>query len=100
MRGFGTIFNSFAIIAGGIIGILFRRFLKERYQDTIMKATGFAVVFLGAAGTLSKMLVLSDDGKTLATTGTMVMIFSLALGALIGEIIDIDAKFEQFGEWL
>ena len=100
MRGFGTIFNAFAIIAGGILGIVFRRFLKERYQETIMKATGFAVVFLGAAGTLSKMLVLSDDGKTLATTGTMVMIFSLALGALIGEIIDIDAKFEQFGEWL
>ncbi len=100
MRGFGTIFNALAIIAGGILGIVFRRFLKERYQDTIMKATGFAVVFLGVAGTLSKMLVLSDDGKTLATTGTMVMIFSLALGALIGEIIDIDAKFEQFGEWL
>ena len=53
MRGFGTIFNALAIIAGGIIGILFRRFLKERYQDTIMKATGFAVVFLGATGTTS-----------------------------------------------
>lgn len=100
MRGLGTIFNAVAIIAGGILGILFRRFLKERYQETIMKAAGFSIVFLGAAGTLSKMLVISDDGHTLATTGTMVMIFSLALGALLGEIIDIDARFEQFGEWL
>lgn len=29
MRGFGTIFNALAIIAGGILGIVFRRFLKE-----------------------------------------------------------------------
>lgn len=53
MRGFGTLFNALAIIAGGILGIVFRRFLKERYQETIMKATGFAVVFLGATGITS-----------------------------------------------
>ncbi len=100
MRGFGTIFNALAIIAGGILGIVFKRFLKERYQETMLKVVGFAVVFLGLAGTLSKMLVIADDGKTLTTTGTMMMIFSLALGALIGEMINIDARFEQFGEWL
>ena len=56
MRGLGTIINALAIVMGGVLGILFKRFLKERYQDTIIKATGFSVVFLGAAGTLSKML--------------------------------------------
>ena len=56
MRGLGTIINALAIVIGGVLGILFKRFLKERYQDTIIKATGFSVVFLGAAGTLSKML--------------------------------------------
>lgn len=30
----------------------------------------------------------------------MVMILSLALGALLGELIDLDAQFERFGEWL
>ena len=46
------------------------------------------------------MLVVSDTGTTLTTTGTMLMILSLAAGSLIGEIIDIDGLFERFGEWL
>ena len=99
MRGLGTIINAFAIIAGGVLGIGGRRFLKARYQDTIIKATGFSVVFLGAAGTLSKMLAVSAEGS-LTVNGSMVMIVSLALGALVGELIDLDAQFERFGEWL
>ena len=54
MRGLGTIINAFAILIGGILGIGLKRFLKEHYQETILKATGFAVLFLGAAGTLSR----------------------------------------------
>lgn len=101
MRGLGTIINALAIVIGGVLGILFKRFLKERYQDTIIKATGFSVVFLGAAGTLSlsKILTVRPDG-TLSTGGSMVMILSLALGALLSELIDLDAQFERFGEWL
>lgn len=64
MRGLGTIINAFAVILGGMLGILGKRFLKERYQDTIIKSTGFSVIFLGAAGTLSKMLIPSDGGLT------------------------------------
>ena len=101
MRGLGTLINALAIVIGGVLGILFKRFLKERYQDTIIKATGFSVVFLGAAGTLSlsKILTVRPDG-TLSTGGSMVMILSLALGALLSELIDLDAQFERFGEWL
>lgn len=50
MHGLGTLINALAIIVGGLLGIGCKRFLKEHYQETIMKATGFAVVFLGAAG--------------------------------------------------
>lgn len=99
MRGLGTIINALAILAGGVLGILCKSFLKARYQDTIIKATGFSVMFLGAAGTLSKMLTVSPDGS-LTTSGSMVMILSLALGALLGELVDLDSQFERFGEWL
>lgn len=99
MRGLGTIINVLAIIAGGVLGIVSKRFLKERYQETIMKSTGISVVFLGAAGMLTKMLVVSPEGS-LSMQGSMVMILSLAIGALVGEIINIDAQFERFGEWL
>lgn len=99
MRGLGTIINVLAIMAGGILGIVCKRFLKDRYQETIMKATGISVVFLGAAGMLTKMFVVSPDGS-LTTQGSMTMILSLVIGALVGEIINIDAQFERFGEWL
>ena len=50
-------------------------------------------------GTISKILTVRPDG-TLSTGGSMVMILSLALGALLGELMDLDAQFERFGEWL
>lgn len=81
MHGLGTLINALAIIAGGLLGIGCKRFLKEHYQETIMKATGFAVVFLGRR-TLSKMLVFTEAGTGLTTTGSMIMILSLTFGAL------------------
>ena len=99
MRGLGTIINALAILAGGVLGILCKSFLREHYQETIIKATGFSVMFLGAAGTLARMLSVEPDGS-LTTGGSMVMILSLAVGALLGELVDLDAQFERFGEWL
>ena len=100
MIGLGTIINTAAIVIGGVLGRGCKSLLKERHQETIIKAAGFAIIFMGAASTFSKMLVLSDAGKYLSVTGTMNMVLSLALGALIGELINIDALFERLGEWL
>lgn len=100
MRGLGTIINALAIIIGGVLGIGCRRLLKPRYQETIIKTTGLAVMFLGGSGALVKMLTAAEAGATLDTTGTMTMILSLVLGALLGEILNIDAQFERFGQWL
>ena len=99
MRGLGTIINAGAILVAGILGILCRRFIKERYQETMLKAMGFAVIFIGAVGTLAKMLTITEDG-TLSSTGTINLVVSLALAGLIGEIIDIDGLLMRFGLWL
>ena len=45
-------------------------------------------------------MVIEDGGKSLGTTGTINIVISLALGGLIGEIIDIDGLFNRFGAWL
>lgn len=99
MPGLGTILNALAIIAGGILGIGCKKIMQPHYQDTLMKAAGVSVLFLGAGGALSKMLAVSAEGA-LETGSSMSMILSLSLGALAGEILDIDARFERFGEWL
>ena len=63
-----------------------------------MKASGLAVLFIGLAGPLEKMLVVEGGG--LSTQGTMMMTLSLAVGALFGEWWNIEDKMESFGEWL
>lgn len=100
MRGLGTIINVLAIILGGILGIACKKFVSLRYQYTIMKATGFSIIFFGAAGAFSRMLSISDVTNTLEVSGTIIMILSLTFGSLLGEMLDIDRRFEQFGSWL
>ena len=99
MIGLGTLINTAAIVAGGLIGRGCRSLLQPRHQETIIRAAGFAIIFMGAAGTFAKMLT-PDGAGGLTVTGSMNMVLSLALGALIGEIINIDALFQRFGAWL
>ncbi len=100
MKGLGTIINVAAIVAGGLVGIFFKRFIREHYQETIIKVTGVSVIFLGAAGSLAKMLVVDPATGALGTRGVLMMILSLVLGAFVGEIVNIEGWFERLGEWL
>ncbi|MGT2925929.1 DUF554 domain-containing protein [Streptococcus cuniculipharyngis] len=98
MIGLGTLANVFGVLLGGGLGLILGNHLPERVQDTVMKATGVAVLFLGIAGALEGILVL-QDGKLVSQAG-MLIILSLALGALIGEVLNIEQGFEHFGQWL
>lgn len=98
MPGVGTLVNAIAIIAAGATGCLAGNKIPQKMQDTLMKANALAVLFLGVAGVIAKMLTISDG--SLSTSGTMMMVISLALGAVVGELLDIEEKFNTFGEWL
>ena len=96
MVGLGTLVNMTAIILGATLGIILHSGLKQRFQDTIMNALGLAVIFIGISGALQGLFAVEGDG--LVTANTMLMIISLALGGLIGEIIDIETKLNRMGE--
>ena len=98
MMGLGTIINVAAIVVGGLLGKLLGRIFPERLQDTLNKACGVCVVFIGIAGALEGMMSVSQD--KLVSGKTMLIISSIALGALIGEILNIEAGIEKFGSWL
>ena len=97
--GFGTLINVAGIVLGGVIGLLGGHFLTRKLQDTLQMSCAVAVIFIGAGSTLSKMLKINTDGS-IETVGIMMMIASLIIGGLIGEIIDIDGHMELFGIWL
>ncbi|MCH1981406.1 DUF554 domain-containing protein [Ruminococcus sp. OA3] len=98
MAGLGTLINIAGILAGGFIGLLIGKAMQERYQDTLMTATGVCVLFIGISGALEKMMTVSQ-GK-LTGGGTMMIIGSFAFGSLIGEWLNIESRIKQFGRWL
>ena len=98
MIGLGTLINTAAIAAGGLLGAVFGRVLKENVQDTLMKACGISTLFLGIAGALEGMLKVS--GNQVESDGAMLVVGCLALGGLVGELLGIEAGFERFGVFL
>lgn len=79
----GTLVNGLSIIAGSLIGLgLKTGFFKEK-SDVIISALGLMVLVIGIEGTL-------------ASTNFVLLIVSLALGLVIGEMSELDRKFNHF----
>ena len=98
MYGLGTIINTAAIVAGGAGGALFGRFLKENVQDTLTKVCGVSTLFIAITGALEKMLTVENGA--IVSHGAMLVIGCLTIGAVIGEMLNLEGAFERFGEWL
>lgn len=84
---YGSLINAILIIAGSFIGLVLRKGLPEKLKSTIMQGMSLAVILVGF-----QMALKSED--------ILVVIFSLGLGALIGELVDIEEKLENLGKWI
>lgn len=80
----GTIVNSLAIIGGCLVGLIVKGRLTEKISSTIMNGLALCVLFIGISGVLK-----GED--------TLQIIICIAIGALIGEIVDIDKKLNDLG---
>ena len=98
MPGMGTIINTVAILVGGLFGGLFGRFLSENAQDTLTKVCGVSTLFIALSGALEKMLTVENG--VIVSGGSMLIIGCLAIGAFVGELLNIEDGFERFGQWL
>lgn len=99
LKGLGTVVNVIAIIAAGSIGLLLKKGIKQRFQDTLVQALGVCVIFIGVSGALTGLLEFSENGK-LVTKGGMALIISMLAGSFIGEALNIQQGLESFGERL
>ena len=81
----GTIVNTLAIIAGSLIGLIFRGGIPEKYSQTLMHAIGLAVILIGLKGALQ-------------TDALLIVIISLAIGSVIGEYLKIEDRLEWLGK--
>ncbi len=98
MIGLGTIINTAAVIVGSGIGLGLKNGLPERLRETLTKSCGLSVIMIGIAGALEGMLDIS--GGAVSSTGSMMLVLSLVIGAFFGELINIEDKLDRFSEWL
>lgn len=82
----GTLVNAAAIIVGALVGRLLSR-IPDSIRQTVMQGIGLAVILLGI-----KM--------SLGTNNFLLMIVSIVLGAIIGELIGIEKGLNGLGQWL
>lgn len=98
MVGLGTLINTAAILLGGFLGALFGRFLSESAQDTLNKVCGVSTLFIAISGVMEKMLRVENGA--VVSSGAMLLVICLAIGAIVGELLNIEGGFERFGQWL
>ncbi|MBP9020626.1 MAG: DUF554 domain-containing protein [Syntrophobacterales bacterium] len=83
----GTLVNSGGIIVGSLIGLSVGNRLPERFKKTVMQTLGLSVVVIGLQMALSVREVIPVVG-------------CLLLGALTGELLEVEDWVERLGEWL
>lgn len=92
----GTIINCFAVIAGGGLGMLLKGGFPARVRDLLMQSLEQCTMFIGISGALSAMVTVNEG--VLETQGTLLLIASLALGAIVGELLDLEGGMEHLAE--
>lgn len=98
MTGLGTIVNCAAVIVGALIGMLFKKALKERFCELITQSMGLAVIFIGAAGGVGRIIELNKAEN--GTVQIVMMVLAFTLGSFLGELINIQHLTERFASWL
>ncbi len=78
--------NFFAVIAGGLLGTLLRGGIKEKYSQTINVGLALCVMLIGMSGALK-------------TENTMLVIISIVVGSLLGELLRIESALDCLGDW-
>lgn len=83
----GTLVNTGTVILGSLIGMFLGNLLPEHLRDTVMKGLGLCTVFIGITGMLGG-------------SNALITIISIAVGAVIGELLDLDGRLNRFAERL
>lgn len=87
----GTLVNGAAIVAGGLAGLLAKKGIPTQLDNALHQAMGLAVIVIGLNGVVTNMVTAGTDG-TLSSSGELLLVFSLVLGVLVGELLRIEDR--------
>lgn len=91
----GTLINVGTVLLGTGVGFLCKKGIPQRIEDAVMKTMGLAVVLIGLTGTLGAMGRV--EGGAVSFDGGLLLLVSLVLGVLAGELLKIDDRLGRFG---
>ena len=96
----GTFVNFITVLVLGIVGTFIKKGIPKRFSDSIMSAMAICVIYIGVDGVLE---VAPDTSQTapLLSPGLfkiLVMTLSMAIGTLIGELIDFEKWMGKLGD--
>ncbi|MBR6523171.1 MAG: DUF554 domain-containing protein [Clostridia bacterium] len=80
----GTTVNAITVIIGSLIGLFLKKGLPKKLSDAVMTGVGLCVVYLGIDGCL--------EGQN-----PLIAVISIAVGAIIGTLLDLDGKLNSLG---
>ena len=83
----GTLVNAVAIILGSGVGLALKQGIPEKYQNTLVQGMSLAVGIIGLQ-------------MALKTQNVLIVILGIAVGAIIGEALNIDGGLNKIGAWL
>ena len=96
----GTIVNFLAVLVCGILGLMIKKGIPARISEAVKCAMAICVIYIGVDGTLSPAPVMESKLLSDGLIKVLVMVISMALGTLIGEIVDIDKWVNRLGDSL
>lgn len=83
----GTIVNTIAIVIGSLLGVSLRRGIPDTTKETVIGAIGLAILLIGVK-------------SALRSDALLVVIISLAVGAVLGELLKIEDRLQGLGHWV
>ncbi len=84
----GAVVNFFLVILGTLFGLLFKKGIPKKIQQALMTGMAFCVLYIGVTG-------LFEKGANI-----LIIIICFAVGAILGELIDLDRRVNNVGLWL
>jgi uncharacterized membrane protein YqgA involved in biofilm formation len=94
----GTIVNFLTVLACGLIGLLLKKGIPNRVAESIKSAMAVCVIYIGISGAMDVAPLIGSNMLSDGLIKILVIVISLAIGTLIGEIIDIDKWVNRLGE--
>ena len=84
---FGALMNAIEAFVGGLLGLFFKSRVSDDLGDFLLKGQGLCVVLVAVQG-------MAGEGNISVVT------LSVALGAVVGYLIDLDGAVHRLGDWV